>query len=92
MAGLAGSGVHDVPRVLLGRVPLRRGHVLADGEAARAPRSSCARRAAVLSSERALRTSATMTVRENLTLPELAPAVAWRAAAAARGEAPSRAT
>ncbi len=75
MAGLAGSGVHDVPRVLLGRVPLERGSVLADGEAL-VPDQLVRRGVAVLSSERALKNIATMTVRENLTLPELRPL--WR--------------
>jgi ribose transport system ATP-binding protein len=75
MAGLAGSGVHDVPRVLLGREPLRSGAILAEG-AALAPEELVRRRIAVLSSERALKNIATMSVRENLTLPELAPL--WR--------------
>jgi ribose transport system ATP-binding protein len=72
MAGLAGSGVHDVPRVLLGRIPLRAGSILAQGEAL-VPEALVRRRIAVLSSERGLKNIATMSVRENLTLPELAP-------------------
>jgi ribose transport system ATP-binding protein len=75
MAGLAGSGVHDVPRVLLGRVPLRDGSILAEGRAL-APEELVKRGVAVLSSERVLKNIATMTVRENLTLPQLAPL--WR--------------
>jgi ribose transport system ATP-binding protein len=75
MAGLAGSGVHDVARVLLGRIALEAGSVLADGEVL-APDQLIRRGVAVLSSERGLKNIATMTVRENLTLPELEPL--WR--------------
>jgi ribose transport system ATP-binding protein len=75
MAGLAGSGVHDIARVLLGRIPLEEGSVLADGEAL-APDQLVRRGVAVLSSERTLKNIPTMTVRENLTLPQLEPL--WR--------------
>jgi ribose transport system ATP-binding protein len=78
MAGLAGSGVHDVAAVLLARVPLRAGTILVGGEAlaGHAPDELVRRRVAVLPSERGLKNIATLTVRENLTLPELAPL--WR--------------
>jgi ribose transport system ATP-binding protein len=75
MAGLAGSGVHDVPRVLLGRIPLESGSITAGGELL-APEELVRRRVAVLSSERVLKNIPTMNVRENLTLPELEPL--WR--------------
>ena len=73
MAGLVGSGVHDIPAVLLGRVPLERGsiHVAAADLPDLSPHRLIARKIAVLPSARPLRAILTLTVRENLTLPDL---------------------
>ena len=73
MAGLVGSGVNDVPQVLLGKVPLSGGTVAVCGEDAPVlePHALGRLEAAVLPSARALRNIGTLTVRENLTLPEL---------------------
>jgi len=73
MAGLVGSGVHDIPAVLLGRVPLERGsiHVAGADLPDLSPHRLIARKIAVLPSARPLRAILTLTVRENLTLPDL---------------------
>jgi ribose transport system ATP-binding protein len=78
MAGLVGSGVHDVPAVLLGRTRLAAGAVEIEGEtiAYLAPHELMARGMAVLPSARPLKSILTLTVRENLTLPDLKPL--WR--------------
>jgi ribose transport system ATP-binding protein len=75
MAGLVGSGVDDVSKVLFGTIPLRSGRVLVDGQelVQRDPHELLRRRVAVLSSSRALRSVAGLTVRENLTLSRLEP-------------------
>jgi ribose transport system ATP-binding protein len=75
VAGLAGSGVHDIAGTLLGRTTLTDGTIAVEG----APLERCeppelARRSvAVLPSERVLKSIPSFTVRENLTLPHLSP-------------------
>jgi ribose transport system ATP-binding protein len=78
MAGLVGSGVHDVIGLLLGTVELEHGSVSVEGQrlARLGPHEMLRRRVAVLPSSRALKSVPTLTVRENLTLPHLAPL--WR--------------
>jgi ribose transport system ATP-binding protein len=75
MAGLAGSGVHDVVNVLLARTELEGGTIDIAGTPLGAPDPDelRRRRAAVLPSQRALKSIPTFTVRENLTLPDLTP-------------------
>ena len=75
MAGLVGSGVNDVAAVLLGRVARTAGQIHVTGHEIAAPEPGVllAHRAAVLPSARALKAILPMTVRENLTLPDLAP-------------------
>jgi ribose transport system ATP-binding protein len=75
VAGLAGSGVHDIAGTLLGRKPLEGGTIRVEGE----PVNECGplalgrRSLAVLPSERLLKSIPSFTVRENLTLPHLTP-------------------
>ena len=78
MAGLVGSGVDDVSKVLVGSVELRTGAVRIDGEelSRREPYELLLRHVAVLPSSRTLRSVAGLTVRENLTLSRLEPL--WR--------------
>ncbi|HEV7753933.1 MAG TPA: sugar ABC transporter ATP-binding protein [Baekduia sp.] len=78
MAGLVGSGVGDVPALLLGRVAKASGQVHIEGDAVDelGPRALLARHAAVLPSARALKSILPLSVRENLTLPDLSPL--WR--------------
>jgi ribose transport system ATP-binding protein len=78
MAGLVGSGVHDVPGVMFGNVALTGGTVQIAGEPVErlTPHDLAQRRVAVLPSARALRSVLALTVRENLTLPDLQPL--WR--------------
>lgn len=78
MAGLVGSGVNDIPKVLFGTVELTSGRVLIDGQSLDHPdpHELLRRRVAVLPSSRALRSVAALTVRENLTLSRLEPL--WR--------------
>jgi ribose transport system ATP-binding protein len=78
MAGLVGSGVDDVSRVLIGSIALSSGRILVDGSelVRRLPHELLARRVAVLLSSRALKSIAKLTVRENLTLSGLGPL--WR--------------
>ena len=75
MAGLVGSGVNDIPKVLFGTVELTAGRVLIDGQPLDHldPHELLRRRIAVLPSSRALRSVAALTVRENLTLSRLEP-------------------
>jgi ribose transport system ATP-binding protein len=78
MAGLVGSGVHDVPSTLLGRVAVTRGSIRVEGSEVQrlSPHELLARGIAVLPSARALRNIPSLSVRENLTLPDLRPL--WR--------------
>jgi len=78
MAGLVGSGVNDVPAMLLGRIDKTGGdvHIESDAVAELGPRTLLARHAAVLPSARPLKSILPLTVRENLTLPDLRPL--WR--------------
>lgn len=75
VAGLEGSGVHEIVRLLEGTVPLTRGEVRVAG----VPTGRFGARAlrklgvGVLPGERRLKTIPTMTVRENLTISDLAP-------------------
>lgn len=73
VAGLAGSGVHDVSRVLLGRTPMEQGTIRVGARALHRcdPHDLLGLGVAVLPSERALRAIAPFTVRENYTLPTL---------------------
>jgi ribose transport system ATP-binding protein len=75
VAGLAGSGVHDIPGVLLGRVPVEAGHVVVAGRVVDDPDPSKLRPlgAAVLPSPRHLKGIPDLTIRENLTLADLRP-------------------
>lgn len=75
VAGLEGSGVHEVVRLLEGSVPLTAGEVRVDGVRARRFGARALRRhgVAVLPGERRQKTIPTMTVRENLTISDLAP-------------------
>ncbi len=78
LAGLAGSGVHDLPDCLLGRQRLVSGRVRVDGKvvARLSPFNFMAIGVAVLPSARPLKAIAALTVRENVTLPYLKPL--WR--------------
>lgn len=78
MAGLVGSGVNDVPAMLLGRVTQDAGTVAIEGDPVPdlGPVSLIERHAAVLPSARPLKSILPLTVRENLTLPDLRPL--WR--------------
>jgi ribose transport system ATP-binding protein len=78
MAGLVGSGVDDISKVLVGSLDLTAGSVRIDGQelTRREPYELLLRRVAVLPSSRALRSVAGLTVRENLTLSRLEPL--WR--------------
>jgi ribose transport system ATP-binding protein len=78
MAGLVGSGVDDISKVLVGSLTLTAGTVRIDGDelTRREPYELVLRRVAVLPSSRALRSVAGLTVRENLTLSRLEPL--WR--------------
>jgi ribose transport system ATP-binding protein len=73
IAGLAGSGVHSVSRILLGRVPCQAGAVEVAGEPVSNPNAHdlLRRSVAVLPSERLLKIIPSFTVRENYTLPDL---------------------
>ncbi|HTT96090.1 MAG TPA: sugar ABC transporter ATP-binding protein [Solirubrobacterales bacterium] len=75
VAGLAGSGVHDIPGVLLGRVPVESGHVVVAGRVIDDPDPAKLRPlgAAVLPSPRHLKGIPDLTIRENLTLADLRP-------------------
>ena len=75
MVGLAGSGVHDIVGVLLARVPLRGGMIRAGDQQVPDPGPGRLREhgIAALPSERALKSIQELTVRENLTLPQLDP-------------------
>ncbi|MBN8866475.1 MAG: sugar ABC transporter ATP-binding protein [Solirubrobacterales bacterium] len=75
MAGLAGSGVHDVAAVLLGSLELEDGTVRVQGEAIQRPEPQGlrARGVAVLPSARDLKGIGEMSIRENLTLSDLKP-------------------
>jgi ribose transport system ATP-binding protein len=78
LAGLVGSGVHDLPNLLLDRVELEAGALRVDGEPVRklTPEELRGRGIAVLPSARHLRNLPSLSVRENLTLPDLRPL--WR--------------
>ena len=75
VAGLAGSGVHDIPGVLLGQVPIEAGHVVVSGRVVDDPDPAKLRPlgAAVLPSPRNLKGIPDLTIRENLTLADLGP-------------------
>lgn len=75
MAGLAGSGVHDVPAVLLGSLDVEGGTVRVHGEVIDRPEPEELRDrgVAVLPSARDLKGIAEMSIRENLTLSDLKP-------------------
>ncbi|HVY95960.1 MAG TPA: sugar ABC transporter ATP-binding protein [Solirubrobacterales bacterium] len=75
VAGLAGSGVHDVPAVLLGRREIEAGRVVVAGTEVARPEPATLRPlgAAVLPSARNLKGIPEMTIRENLTLADLGP-------------------
>ena len=75
MAGLVGSGVHDVPSTLLGQARVKRGSIRVDGVDVHDlnPHELIALRVAVLPSARSLRNIPSLPVRENLTLPDLHP-------------------
>jgi ribose transport system ATP-binding protein len=85
LAGLAGSGVHDVSKILLGRERCEAGTV--EVESATVERLDAnallKRGVAVLPSERLLKIIAPFTVRENYTLPDLHSF--WRAGRLRRG-------
>jgi ribose transport system ATP-binding protein len=78
VAGLVGSGVDDISKVLVGTHDLTAGKVSIDGQelTRRDPYELLLRRVAVLPASRALRSVAGLTVRENLTLSRLEPL--WR--------------
>ncbi|MHB1536913.1 MAG: sugar ABC transporter ATP-binding protein [Solirubrobacteraceae bacterium] len=78
VAGLVGSGVHDVIGLLLGRVALSAGSVSVAGRDLERldPHEMLRRRVAVLPSSRTLKSVPSLSVRENLTLSSLAPL--WR--------------
>jgi ribose transport system ATP-binding protein len=73
IAGLAGSGVHDIPAALLGSIELEGGAVNVSGTAVTSPTPDVMRRlgVAVLPSARHLKGIPLMTIRENLTLSDL---------------------
>jgi ribose transport system ATP-binding protein len=75
VAGLAGSGVHDIPGVLLGRVPVESGHVVVAGRVIDDPDPAKLRPlgAAVLPSPRHLKGIPELSIRENVTLADLRP-------------------
>ncbi|HZQ26062.1 MAG TPA: sugar ABC transporter ATP-binding protein [Acidimicrobiales bacterium] len=70
VAGLVGSGVHDVPRALTGQLALESGSVLVDGRPlpSTQPRAGRDRGLVVLPSRREEKLIQEMTVKENLTL------------------------
>lgn len=78
LIGLAGSGANDFPMLLTGEVPRESGSVFVAGDELRSLNPSGIREAgiAVLPTDRALKAALAMSVRENLTLPELGPL--WR--------------
>jgi ribose transport system ATP-binding protein len=73
VAGLAGSGVHDLPNLLLGLTPLQQGTVKVGSNVLRhpTPSRSLDLGLAVLPSARWLKALPTMSVRENITLATL---------------------
>jgi ribose transport system ATP-binding protein len=74
VAGLVGSGVHDVPRVLNGQLKPRAGHVAVGQRPIklRSPHHARGRGLVVLPSRRGDKLIQDMTVKENLTLTSLA--------------------
>jgi ribose transport system ATP-binding protein len=78
LAGLVGSGVHDLPNLLLDRVEFAAGELRVDGEPLTklTPEELRGQGIAVLPSARHLRNLPSLSVRENLTLPDLGPL--WR--------------
>jgi ribose transport system ATP-binding protein len=72
LAGLAGSGVHDVGPLLAGQLPMRAGSVRLDGVAVArlSPRTLLDHGVALLPAETERKCIPSMTVRENLTLPD----------------------
>ena len=75
VAGLEGSGVHEIVRLLEGSVPLTAGQVCIAGVPIRrfGPRALRRLGVAVLPGERRLKWIPTMSLRENLTISDLAP-------------------
>jgi ribose transport system ATP-binding protein len=75
VAGLEGSGVHELVRLLEGSVPLTAGEVRIGGVPTRRFGARALRRhgVAVLPGEKRLKWIPTMSVRENLTISDLAP-------------------
>ncbi|WP_430330952.1 sugar ABC transporter ATP-binding protein [Rhodococcus sp. ACT016] len=78
LAGLAGSGVHEVVRLLQGSVPVSSGEVRVEGRVVLrfGPRPMRERGVAVLPGERRLKAIFTMSVSENMTISRLTPL--WR--------------
>jgi ribose transport system ATP-binding protein len=75
IAGLAGSGVHDIPALLLGQTTMTAGSVSCYGTTMSklGPRELRARHIAVLPSSTEQKAILSMSVRENLTLSSLKP-------------------
>ncbi len=73
LAGLAGSGVHDLPELLVGRIPVSAGSISVDGHVWTKADPVVALRhgLAVLPGAKSLKSIASMNVRENVTLPSL---------------------
>ena len=73
IAGLVGSGVHEISRLLSGQVRPTAGTVRIDGDARvpRSPRDARSRGLVVLSARRSEKLIQEMTVKENLTLTSL---------------------
>jgi ribose transport system ATP-binding protein len=78
LAGLAGSGVNDLVKLLLGREKVGGGKVVALGTELKSLTPTALQQVGVaaLPSQKALKSIQTMSVRENLTLPDLRPM--WR--------------
>jgi ribose transport system ATP-binding protein len=73
LAGLAGSGVHDLPELLVGRIPVSAGSISVDGQvwAKADPVVALLHRVAVLPGAKQLKSIGSMNVRENVTLPSI---------------------
>lgn len=78
LAGLAGSGVHDLVELLLGQTKVEGGTISVGGKELKAPTPWGLKHlgVAALPSKRAFKSIQAMSVRENLTLPDLGPM--WR--------------
>jgi ribose transport system ATP-binding protein len=73
LAGLAGSGVHDLPELLVGRIPVSAGTISVNGQvwAKADPVVALRHGVAVLPGAKSLKSIASMNVRENVTLPAI---------------------